>query len=117
MRFNHYLASHFKSAGCQLIARAYDDCRSRQVELHRMPGEWDVVGVTDGTDAWIAPTAASPFFRTATGDVADIMRRLRAGDPLPPVPEPGAPKRQRRRLDAEPAPEPEPQPRRSRVRL
>lgn len=86
MRFNHFMASHFKSGGCRLIARARDTCRNRDVELYQIPGEWDVVGVSDGTDAWIAPSAASPFFKTATGDVSEILRRMKMGEPLPPVP-------------------------------
>jgi hypothetical protein len=96
MRFNHYLNAHFQQGECRLIAHARDDCRQRDVRLYAIPGFWDVVGVTDGTDAWIAPAAAAPFFKTATGDVADIMRKLRNGDSLPPVP--GRP-RPRVRLD------------------
>src|SRR3954463_522104 len=86
MRFNHYLNAHFQQGECRLIAHARDECRQRDVRLYAIPGFWDVVGVTDGTDAWIAPAAAAPFFKTATGDVADIMRKLRNGDSLPPVP-------------------------------
>lgn len=86
MKFNAFMLSHFKTAGCRLIARAHDECRNRDVTLYALPGYWDVVGVSDGTDAWIAPASAGLFFKTATGDCADLLRRLRAGDPLPPVP-------------------------------
>jgi hypothetical protein len=86
-RFNEYMSSNFRSGGCRLIARARDNCRNRDVTIHAMPGYWDVVGVTDGVDAWVAPASAGLFFGTATGDCADLMRRLQAGEPLPPVPE------------------------------
>lgn len=105
-KFNHFMSTHFSGGGCRLIARARDACRNRDVTLHQIPGYWDVVGVSDGVDAWIAPCAASPFFKTATGDVAQIMRALQAGDPLPEVPE--RPRRRVALLDA-PAPKQEAQ--------
>jgi hypothetical protein len=86
-KFNLYLNNHFAGYGCRLIARARDTSRGRDVTIHAIPGYWDVVGVSDGTDAWIAPTAAGPFFKTSTGDVGKIMKALEAGDPLPPVPD------------------------------
>ena len=89
--FNQYLNAHFQQGECRLIANAYDDCRNREVRLYALPGHWDVVGVTDGTDAWIAPAIAAPFFRTATGNVAEIMRRLQHGEE--PLPVPAAPRR------------------------
>lgn len=121
-RFNPYLTNHFQGNGCRLIARAHDDCRGRDVRLYAVPGYWDCVGVTDGTDAWIAPASAGLFFRTATGDCADLLRRLQAGDELPPVPDypKGAATRKRVRLDPDPQPAAEAQPipqRRERVRL
>lgn len=85
--YTHYFATHFKGSGCRLIARAYDKCRNRRVELHAIPGYHDRVGVSDGTDCWIAPVSAGLFFGTATGDCADIMRRLQAGEELGPVPD------------------------------
>ena len=121
-RFNTYINTHFSS--CRVIARAFDDCRGREVTLHQIPGHWDAVGVTDGTDAWVAPAAAAPFFRTATGNVAEILRRLQAGEPLPEIPDAPPRKRQRVRLDDPPAssqPAATPQPtateRRPRVRI
>lgn len=103
-RFNHYMNSHF--SGCRLLARAHDDCRNRRVTIHQVPGHWDVVGVSDGTDSWIAPVTAGAFFRTATGDVADIMRRLQAGEEVGAVPD--APKRSRIALVDEEEPQPRP---------
>lgn len=89
-RFNFFMNTHFSS--CRLIARARDLCRNRNVTIHQIPGYWDVVGISDGIDSWVAPViSAGPFFRTATGDVEHIMKCLQAGDPLPPVPD--APRR------------------------
>lgn len=86
-RFNVYLNTHFQGSGCRLIARARDTCRSRDVRLYAVPGHFNVVGVSDGIDAWIAPVSAGPFFKTATGDVAKIMQALQAGEPPPQVPD------------------------------
>lgn len=108
--YTTFINTHFQGSGCRLIARAYDKCRGRRVTLHAIPGYWDRVGVTDGTDSWIAPASAGLFFGTATGDCADLMRRLQAGEQLPPIPdwpavEPSsAPKRQRIALDDEDLP-------------
>lgn len=107
-RFNEYMGAHFQQGGCRLIARARDECRQRDVRIYAMPGYWDVVGVSDGTDAWIAPASAGLFFQTATGDCADIMRRLKAGEPIPRVCD--HPRRTRVHLD-------EPTPPRSRERV
>jgi hypothetical protein len=113
-KFNHYMNSHF--SGCRLIARARDTCRERDVTIHQIPGYWDVVGVSDGTDAWVAPTSTGPFFKTATGDVTKIMRALEAGEELPPVPDAPAKDQTRRRAvlidDAE-----QPPPKRTRTPL
>jgi hypothetical protein len=99
--FTPYLNTHFRSGGCRLIARAYDKCRERRVQLYAIPGHYDCVGVSDGTDAWVAPASAGLFFGTSSGDCADIMRRLQAGEPLPPIPDWPADVR-----EEEPAPRP-----------
>lgn len=112
-RFNTYMNTHFRASGCRLIARAVDKCRERRVEIFAMPGHYDVVGVTDGTDAWVAPASAGLFFHTATGDCSDIMRRLQAGEELPPVPD-FPTKRARVSLEDD---EPAPRPKRSRVQV
>lgn len=111
-RYNEYMHTHFRSGGCRLIARAHDDCRNRDVTIHAMPGYFDVVGVSDGTDAWVAPASAGLFFKTATGDCAELMRMLKAGDALPPVPALRA--RTRVHLDD---PQPQPAVRRPRAHL
>lgn len=58
-RFNNYMNSHF--AACTLLAEARDNCRNRDVRVYAVPGYTDCVGVTDGTDSWIAPVSASIF--------------------------------------------------------
>jgi hypothetical protein len=95
VRFNNYMANHFSS--CTLIARAYDKCRNRDVTLHAIPGHWDVVGVSDGVDAWVAPAVPGLFSGTATSDVHDIIRRMKIGEPPPALPSTARP--QRVRLD------------------
>ncbi len=72
-KYNHHFKSHF--AGCLKLADAYDPHRNRQVELRMLPGEFDVVGVTDGTDAWIAPVSGDPF----SVSVKRILEDLRNG--------------------------------------
>jgi hypothetical protein len=99
-RFNGYMNSHF--SGCRLLARAQDAARGRKVTIHQIPGHWDVVGVSDGVDAWMAPTAASPFFKTATGDVSKIMRALEAGEDPGPVPDAPAGKKRVALVEVEP---------------
>lgn len=110
-RYNEFMNSHFRS--CRLIANARDNCRNRDVQLYALPGYWDVVGVTDGTDAWIAPASAGLFFGTATGDCAEIMRRLKAGEEPLPVP---ALRKPRVHLEEEPSEKPQARSR-TRVRI
>lgn len=59
MNYKHYINGHF--GGCVLLAKARDVYRDRDVQVFAIPGEFDHVGVTDGTDAWIAPVIADPF--------------------------------------------------------
>lgn len=79
MKYNRYFANHFRD--CRLLVTGHDPHRQRQVEVRLIPGEWDVVGVSDGIDAWVAPVVvASPLFDKARVVMADI----RAGkDPKP----------------------------------
>lgn len=67
-----YIEQHFSS--CKHIASSYDHCRQRDVKIFLVPGEFTHVGVSDGTDAWIAPVAADPFsvnIRTVISSVID----------------------------------------------
>ncbi|MNL05075.1 hypothetical protein D3C87_1256560 [compost metagenome] len=85
--FKTYINSGFSS--CMLLAYARDECRSRDVRLYLIPGHDDVVGVTDGVDAWIAPAVASIM----SVNVRRIIDDLRAGKGVP-KPEPlAAPRR------------------------
>jgi hypothetical protein len=67
-----YIENHFSS--CKHIASSHDHCRNRDVKIFLVPGEFTHVGVSDGTDAWIAPVAADPFsvnIRTVISSVID----------------------------------------------
>lgn len=69
-RFNQYFTTHF--AGCRLLAKTRDVYRNRDVSVFLIPTEIEYVGVSDGVDCWIAPTAANPFqidIRKVIGDV------------------------------------------------
>lgn len=77
--YKTYMNSDF--AACRLVGRGYDPHRQRDVRLYQIPGEVEVVGVSDGTDRWIAPLA-SPFLTV----LHDALRAERAGDPHPTFP-------------------------------
>lgn len=96
-RYNAHFANHF--GGCMLLALARDPHRNRDVQLRMLPGEFDHVGVTDGTDAWIAPVAGDPF---GVG-IKRILDGVREGR----MPAPHAPmtRKPRRTLIAAPAAE------------
>lgn len=85
-RFNTYMTSHF--SGCRLLANAVDPYRNSQVKLYALPGEFDLVGVTDGTDAWMAPVSGDPF----SVSVKRIMSDIREGKEV------ASPGRQRQRV-------------------
>lgn len=63
-----------------LLANARDEHRNRDVRLYLMPGEFDTVGVTDGTDAWVAPVIADPF----SVNIARLMQDVREGKIIRP---------------------------------
>jgi hypothetical protein len=73
MNFAHYFNSRF--AGCRLLAKAYDHCRNREVNLYQIPGHVDVVGVSDTVDRWIAPVAPDLF----TVDIVKLFRDMNEG--------------------------------------
>lgn len=66
MAYNHHLKTHFGS--CRLLKVGRDPHRERDVKIHAIPGEFDVVGISDGTDSWIAPIA--------TGFLEDVRKAL-----------------------------------------
>lgn len=91
--------------GCHVIAHARDEHRDRDVRIFYYPGDFDFVGVHDGTDTWIAPVSADPF----SVNLIRVMQELRSGKPLHEI------KVQRKRVPlvvaeapapAEPAPRP-----------
>lgn len=79
MNVKNLINSHFST--CRLLAEAYDPYRKRQVKLYALPGEFSYVGVTDTTDAWVAPASASIF----SVDVVRLLNRIRAGEDPRPV--------------------------------
>lgn len=78
-RFNSYLSQRFE--GCRCIAHARDPHRERDVKIYAVPGEFDLVGVSDGTDVWIAPVIADPF----SVSIKRIMEIMKAGGQPPPI--------------------------------
>lgn len=58
-RYNNHMNTGWQS--CVLLTRAFDPHRNRQVELRAIPGEFELVGVWDGVDAWVAPVVNDPF--------------------------------------------------------
>ena len=70
-KYNHHFKNNFGS--CRLLARTRDEHRDREVTVHLLPGEWEHVGVSDGTDSWIAPVSADPFSVSVKRILADIL--------------------------------------------
>ena len=68
--FKHYFDSRF--AGCLLLAKAFDHHRNRDVNIYRIPGHEDCVGVSDGVDRWVAPVVAELF----SVDIQKVLRCL-----------------------------------------
>jgi hypothetical protein len=79
MRYNHYFKSGF--GGCRLLYDGHDPHRNREVRVYALPGEFSVVGVTDGVDTWIASSATAP------SEMFDRVRKaltaLQEGTPVP----------------------------------
>lgn len=82
-----------------LLANARDEHRNRDVRLYLMPGEFETVGVTDGTDAWVAPVIADPF----SVNIARLMQDVREGKIIRPNEVP----RKRHRIIFNPQPGPQ----------
>jgi hypothetical protein len=98
VKFNHYFANHFRD--CRLLVTGFDPHRQREMRVHLIPGEFDYVGVTDGVDAWIAPSSVAPsdLFEKVRAALADI----RAGR----EPKPAGSTRRRVLIDDDPQPSP-----------
>lgn len=71
--FKLYMNSNY--AGCRLVATGYDPHRKRDVRMYQIPGEPEALGVSDGTDRWIAPLS-SPFLKP----VLDAIRQSVSGE-------------------------------------
>jgi len=75
-RFNKFMNSHW--AGCRLLAETHDHNRNRPVKIYLVPGEFNCVGITDGTDSWVAPSNCQPF----AIDILRVLNEIRnGGDP------------------------------------
>lgn len=98
-RFNRYFANHF--SGCQHLASTHDQNRNRNVKIYRVPGIADFVGITDGTDCWMAPVSHS-LFRV---DIKRLLDDMQAGHkrllPIVSYPDQAPLKKARRQLDLE----------------
>lgn len=100
-RFNTYMNTHF--AGCRLLAEGFDACRNREARAFLIPGYFEDVGFTDGTDAWVVPLAAESC--TGAGNLMkgvnlrELVGRILNGE-SPPV-QRMAPQSSRRRIALE----------------
>lgn len=66
MSYNTLMSSHFK--GCKLLLERTDQGRGRDQKVFHI-GEDEVVGVSDGTDAWICAVHVFEKY-----DLRSIMR-------------------------------------------
>lgn len=77
-RYNGYMGNHFRDL--PLLVEGHDPHRDRKVLVKVIPGDFSIVGVTDGVDAWIAPLSVAP---SALFDrVRAAMAAYREGKPL-----------------------------------
>lgn len=74
--FKFHLDSHFRN--CQQLAHARDEHRNRDVTIHLIPGRFDIVGINDTVDAWVAPVAADPF----SVNIKRMLDDIQAGKPI-----------------------------------
>lgn len=72
-------------SGCMLLAYARDHVRQRDVKIWLVPGERDDVGISDGTDAWIAPVSADCFSVNVKRLIDDLNAGKQIPKPVPPV--------------------------------
>ena len=74
MSFKHHISNGFTS--CRLLAKTFDIYRHRAVKVFALPGEFEFVGVSDGTDNWVAPVSINPF----SCNVREILGKIQAGE-------------------------------------
>lgn len=80
-RYNRYFLNHFSD--CRLIVEGFDEHRQRKVQVRLIPGEFDVVGISDGVDAWVAPVTVAPSY--LFDKVRRIIHDLMAGKNPPAI--------------------------------
>lgn len=73
-RFNHYMNTHF--SGCVLLMQMLDAGRGRTMSFYQIPGEWDLAGITDGTDSFVVPTTTAD---PTSAKLKKILEDLRNG--------------------------------------
>lgn len=74
--FKYWINNRFE--GCVHIATTHDPYRNRDVKVYAMPGDFELVGISDGVDCWVAPVSANPFIRFGV-DVKKLLGLLREG--------------------------------------
>lgn len=79
-RFNSHFRNSFGT--CRLIAKAWDHCRNRDVNIYQIPGEHDVVGIHDGTDSWVAPIRDEIFSVPIAKLVSDLHNGIQIKLPV-----------------------------------
>ncbi len=97
--FKYHMTNRF--AGCVHIATTHDPYRNRVVQIFAMPGDFELVGIYDGVDRWVAPVSAEPFVNFGV-KVKALLESLRAGTFQRPVESTAA----RRRITLDPDPTP-----------
>ena len=71
-RFNNLMSSHFN--GCPFLCSAPDLGRNRTMRFYALPDEQSLVGMSDGTDAFIVPVVCRSWsfdIRTALKDIVE----------------------------------------------
>ncbi len=80
--FKYHMNNRF--SGCLHIATTHDPYRGREVKVYMLPGDYEIVGVSDGVDVWVAPVAAEPFHNFGVR-VRDLLQAVRAGTFTAPI--------------------------------
>lgn len=71
--YRYHIGNHFSA--CRHVANARDPHRGRDVKLYHIPGNFEVVGIFDGTDAFISPINIDPL----SAGIQRIYEDIRAG--------------------------------------
>lgn len=83
-RFNEHMRSHFRD--CRLIHEGFDPNRQREARYFALPGEFDLIGYSDGTDSFMIPAKNNPFLAT---QIHRALASILAGEDFhyePPTP-------------------------------